>query len=137
MSKTWTTHNKKQIKLDEMDHQHLSNIYWYNILVLGYDPNNRADNKSIERQSLIFEQIDGRFNGEILSYKPLWSFKFEIQMLEKNGWVHWNKDKTHAEIKFNGSIGNRYNPPAFQVVGYIESPAWVRDQKLEGILNEK
>ena len=130
MSKTWTTHNKKQIKLDEMDHQHLSNIYWYNKIVLGYDPKNKADNKSMERQDLIFEQINGRFNGEILPYKPLLAFQFEIEMLEKNGWLRWNEDKTRAEIVFpmNGDM---------QVVGYIESPAWVRDQKLEGILNEK
>ena len=130
MSKTWTTHNKKQIKLDEMDHQHLSNIYWYNKIVLGYDPKNKADNKPMERQDLIFEQINGRFNGEILPYKPLLAFQFEIEMLEKNGWLRWNEDKTRAEIVFpmNGDM---------QVVGYIESPAWVRDKKLEGILNEK
>jgi hypothetical protein len=75
--KIWTTFEGKDVDMDNIDHQHLSNIYWYT-RIFSYTPSQAA-----------IDQLKKRFNGEILEYKPLLKFKFEIRELERKGYLKW------------------------------------------------
>ena len=97
---TWKTFDGKVLKYDELDHQHLSNIYWYNMICLNNKPLN------------IVNIINNRFYGEILPYKPMLKFKDEIAFLESRGYLVWTDkgDYFLGEIflKNKGRIGTLY-----------------------------
>ena len=97
--------------------EHLSNIYWYNTICseLGYTT-----------LQFILDEINDRFNGELLPYRPQWEFRAEINYLEKTGKFIWNEDRTKADIFHLG-----------QKVGYYETPEHTRDKKINEILNEE
>ena len=97
--------------------EHLSNIYWYNTICseLGYTT-----------LQFILDEINDRFNGELLPYRPQWEFRAEINYLEKTGKFIWNEDRTKADIFHLG-----------QKVGYYETPEHLRDKKINEILNEE
>lgn len=73
----WTTFEGKSLDMDTIDHQHLSNIYWYT-RIFSYEPSPAA-----------IAQLKKRFNSEILEYKPLLRFPQEIQGLERKGYLKW------------------------------------------------
>lgn len=113
----YTTFDKKVIDFDEIDHQHLSNIYWYNKICL-----NRGDLSL----SNVIKSIDLRFNGIVLPYRPLERFKDEIRHLDQNGMLIWNFDKTKADVIFRDEI-----------VGIYETESYIRDLKIREILDDK
>jgi hypothetical protein len=94
------TFDGQVLKYDELDHQHLSNIYWYNMICLNNKPLN------------IVNIINNRFYGEILPYKPMLKFKDEIAFLESRGYLVWTDkgDYLLGEIflKNKGRIGTLY-----------------------------
>jgi hypothetical protein len=92
---------------------HLSNIYWFNKIC------NRYNDDSLR---FILDDINERFNGELLPYRPQWQFKAEIEFLEKNGKFVWNEQKNKADIVHHG-----------QIVGYYETPEYLRDEKINKI----
>jgi len=70
---TWFTHDKRKVSLDSVDHSHLSNIYWYYIIIFNLEPTN------------IIDEINKRFGGVIMDYAPI--IKEEIDFLKRNGFV--------------------------------------------------
>lgn len=89
----YTTFNGKIKNIFEIDHQHLSNIYWYS----------RILNKS-SLPLVISNRIEGEFNNKILQYRPNPLFKTEIDRLDKMGLLDWNEEHTIANIHFEGQI---------------------------------
>lgn len=75
----WQTFEGQRKKISEIDHQHLSNIhYWMNLTFPGYES---------EIVNLIQGELDKRFAGEILPYRPLRRFKMEMDILQEKGWL--------------------------------------------------
>jgi len=72
-------------KLSELDHQHLSNIHYFITLMFPkrYDEDIRQ---------MIREEIDKRFDGQLLPYRPLRRFRMEMDRLEARGWLKDSHD---------------------------------------------
>ena len=87
----WKTWNGKLKLIGEIDHQHLSNIYWFHLIMW--------DKKYI----WALEEIKSRFNGQLLPYKPHIDFKDEINWLESHGMITWN-ETTEFEFVRSGII---------------------------------
>lgn len=90
----WTTFKGKTVSLKTIDHQHLSNCYWYLKILL------RATKEQL--QPLVEESKD-RFNGQILPYRPHVEFKQEIEMLGAKGLIRRLKLGKY-EIVYHGEI---------------------------------
>ena len=75
---TRITFDGRKIKYSNLEHQHLSNIYWFNTIHHG---------REHDYDGALLVEIDERFKGEILSYKPLKEFTGEIEELRRLGFV--------------------------------------------------
>jgi hypothetical protein len=73
----WTSFDGRQSKLIDLDHQHLSNIFWWNKICA---PNVKTDALAV---------INLKHGGVIKSYQPNLDFKDEIKYLEDNGYLYW------------------------------------------------
>lgn len=74
----WKTFRGKEVSLDTVDHQHLSNCYWYQKVILN------VEHKDL---SFIIDMLEERFNGQLLPYRPHLQFKLEITFLEEGGYI--------------------------------------------------
>jgi hypothetical protein len=75
-NRTWTTFYGQQIGIDKLSHQHLSNaIHYYNYVL------------NCKVSPLITIEIENRFGGIILPYKPMISFVEEIKALMLKGYT--------------------------------------------------
>ena len=99
---------------ENLTHQHLSNIYWFNKVCNGY---------SDDKLNLFIDAIRNRFENIILPYNPEYQFIEEIEYLNKRGHLIWNEDKTRADIVYKG-----------KVVGYHETIEYIRDRNIIKIL---
>ena len=113
----WRTFNGILKSLEEIDHQHLSNIYWFSKLLNIINKNSTPEDFK--------KLIDERFEGKILEYKPKWEFKQEREYLDSRGFINWNTDKTFGEIVHNG-----------QIIGSVEHPSKIRENKFKNILDD-
>lgn len=78
--KAWRTFENKTVRMEEMEHQHMSNIYFFiNYIV----PELYGDATRLE----LMEWINLRFAGMILPYQPRIDFKFEIDYLREKGYL--------------------------------------------------
>ena len=68
----WLTFNGKLANLREIDHQHLSNCYWYSKIF---------NFPQCIQNVVFFNEINRRFSGKILEYLPHPDFKYEISEL--------------------------------------------------------
>lgn len=84
----WTTHYGRQIAINEMSHQHLSNVIHYYKYVLNW-----------KASPSITIEIENRFGGIILPYKPLVSFVEEIKALMLKGYTD---GKLNSDIIVDG-----------------------------------
>ena len=91
---TWTTFNGRVITPENLDHQHLSNIYWYHKLVFEVD------------HIWVIDLIRVRFNGQLLPYAPHVDFHHEIQALEQKGFLHWHPTSNGEAITVGTIIYN-------------------------------
>ncbi len=111
MSRKWTTFKGKRVSLATIDHQHLSNCYWFNRILF---------NTPVGDFHLltILSELAERFNGQLLPYRPHIQFTWEIENLREGGYVHVNytgvelTEKNHVEeIWFMGQrVGEIINP---------------------------
>jgi hypothetical protein len=84
----WGTFYGRQTPISQISHQHLSNILWYYELVTN-----------LAVTPLIQAEIDERFGGIRLPYKPLHSFTYEIDALYDMGYI---TDKISSDIIVDG-----------------------------------
>ena len=83
---TWTTFNGRTIPVENLDHQHLSNIYWYHKLVFNTE------------HLWVLDIIRERFNGQPLPYSPHVDCTPEMNVLEEKGILHWNPNNNREAI---------------------------------------
>lgn len=69
----WMTYDGRFVKLEDLDHSHLTNSYWYLRIFSGIIPTN------------IVEVLEKKYNGELLDYTP--RIREEKEYLEKSGMV--------------------------------------------------
>lgn len=95
--RTWKTADGLEIPFSEVTHQHWSNIYWYHRYIVektkqesGRTYSNHAKailiNKCNWLLNIAVEQINLRFDGEILDWVPLYGNEkewFQIQNTRK------------------------------------------------------
>lgn len=98
----YTNYKGDKKSLAELDHQHLSNIYWFNKIIWERDDN---------YLKFILDQIRDRFEGQLLDYIPQWQFKQEIGYLDKMGFLNWNQEHTEADVIYDGHIVGHYIIP--------------------------
>ena len=90
----WQTFEGQRKKISDIDHQHLSNIhYWMNLTFPGYEP---------EIVNLFQGELNKRFAGEILPYRPLRRFKMEMDILQEKGWLLPKQSGIGHNIIING-----------------------------------
>ena len=100
MSK-WRTADGRDISLDEMTHQHASNIIWF------YDIFYKLNHKVIR------QLINEKFNGVVLGFKPL-PITDELRNLYKMGM-----------ITSNGDIVKRFGKSTYGFIGSVTHiPNW-------------
>ena len=102
----WSTFKGKVTTFNTIDHQHLSNIYWYYRIVIR---------EPLDSGFLIFvcRVLNERFNGQILEYRPHIECDSEITYLENSGALVWDDEtETSGKIYFNGikEIGRIVKP---------------------------
>lgn len=73
--KTWTTFDGRKIPVENLTHQHLSNIYYFFLLV------NKLEIPWIKKE------LETRFNGQLLEYRPHSKFQDEITKLQTEGYL--------------------------------------------------
>lgn len=98
----YKTFQNKTVDTDDLGHQHLSNIYWFNKILNGYD---------VTKLDYINNRITTEFNGIILPYKPHPYFKMEIDELDKRGFLLWKEvdGLRIADIIYQGkTVGSAY-----------------------------
>lgn len=113
----YTNYKGEKKDLSELDHQHLSNIYWYNKVI--FDKNDIY-------LSIVLDQIRDRFDSKLLPYTPQWQFWQEIEYLDKIGAFVWNESRTEADIVYK-----------FKVIGHYTTPETIRQNKINSIVDEE
>ena len=114
---TFTTFSGEKKDFNKIDHQHLSNIYWFNKII------NERDETFLH---LIIMRFRNEFNGKILPYRPHPNFKEEIESLDMMGILLWqNDEKSWAKIQWEG-----------KEVGEYKSTSFIREEKLNMIFNK-
>jgi len=92
MIKKWGTYDGRVVKMEDIEHQHLSNIYFYINFIIPKQYTNE------DRKDIMF-WLRKRFNGELLMYSPVLEFKSEIQYLHKLHYI-----KSNGYIVVDGKI---------------------------------
>ena len=85
MIKGWITYDNRTVTMEDMSHQHMSNIFYFVTYVV---PNLYPD--SVRND--VFRWLVKRFSGDILPYRPHPGFKEEKQYLLLNGYLKDNND---------------------------------------------
>lgn len=111
----YTNYKGEKKSLDQVDHQHLSNIYWFNKIIWD---------RSDDYLRFILDQINTRFDSVILPYIPQWQFQAELDYLDKMRFLIWNEDRTEADVVYKG-----------HVVGHYTTPEKIREDKLKEIID--
>jgi hypothetical protein len=84
----WRTFDGRTVSFKTVDHQHLSNTYWFMKIYW----------ESVDAQLWqILEEIQNRFEGVVLPYRPRADFYGEIAFLKRKGMIG-----PHAKIFWNG-----------------------------------
>lgn len=110
----WQSWDGRVFKDEELSHQHLSNIYWMNILLAP------------ESKNIIFavNEIAKRFENKVLGYKPDPKFTREIDLLDRRGNIKWDQFESWHTIR-SGKIkwgGNEIGEIEFYEV---EKQEWI------------
>lgn len=83
----WQTSDGRQIPIEELDRQHLSNIFWYHLI---------CHNK---KQDWALEELSKRYNGQPVDYRPHSDYVQEIKQLEKQGNLVWRNHIKGEQIQ--------------------------------------
>ena len=86
----WKTFDGREVTLQTIDHQHISNVYWFCKIFYGCS--------DIVLSEVLFE-ISDRFKGIVLPYHPHPSFTAEHDLLRLKGLVNEKR-----EIVYKGEI---------------------------------
>ena len=102
----WHTFRGKHVSFETIDHQHISNCYWFGLIVRGLPSCN-------PHLINIKAWLSERFNGQILPYRPHVDFYQEVDVLRSMGCLKCASDPGGfgEEIWFEGKrIGEIVKP---------------------------
>ena len=94
---SWLTFKGKKISISTIDHQHLSNCYWYLLVCQGLPKTHRMF-KGIR------EALADRFNGQLLPYRPHVEFDYEIDTLDRMGFLLITSNPRRTIIVFENEV---------------------------------
>jgi len=97
----WTTFNGRVVTIEEIDHQHLSNIFWYFKIVIG---------DLTHLPSELTKVLNSRFNGQLMEYRPHLQFENEIKFLEDHGMLWWTSPNRGIIVYQKEKIGEIIKP---------------------------
>lgn len=86
----WTTWDGVKKKISEIDHQHLSNIIYFMEYV--------NPNYSYSVKFTMTAELFSRFDGVMLPYRPIGTYKPEIDYLRESGYLVKNDLHNHYDI---------------------------------------
>jgi len=95
--KGWLTFKGTKVSASTMDHQHLSNCYWYLLVCHGLPKTHRMFEG-------IREVLIDRFNGQLLPYRPHVDFKYEIDTLDRKGLLLITSNPRWTIIVFENEV---------------------------------
>lgn len=72
----WTTFDGRRVLKCKMSQQHLSNVYWFMVVVQKFP---------VHEFQWVGEELRNSFNGQLLPYRPHVDFKEERKLLEDQG----------------------------------------------------
>jgi hypothetical protein len=79
----WITYDGRVVDMNEMSHQHMSNIYWFiNVLF--------PESYNVYIRHNIRTWLNLRFKGEVLPYSPKPEFVAELNYLRMKGYLKEN-----------------------------------------------
>lgn len=84
--RSWKTFQGKTVDPYVIDQQHLSNVYWYGIILCGIS------------HDWVIGILKERFNGQLFEYRPHIDFVQEIEALRKRGAI-LSKAQVQVESK--------------------------------------
>lgn len=96
----WTTYNGITRNICDLEDQHLCNIHYFMKFV---NPNFYDK----ETKQLIANEIDLRFDGDILEYRPLRRLTGEIEVLREKGMIVEDDQTNETYVVFEGKIIGR------------------------------
>ena len=92
---TWTTFEGETKRICDLEDQHLCNIYYF----IEYLNPEFYDAKT---KLLIRCEIDKRFDGNPLEYRPLKRFINEIEFLKQKGWLVKDEQEKRTYVVIDG-----------------------------------
>jgi hypothetical protein len=95
LTPTWLSFDGKRKTIDQLDHQHLSNIYYY----MKYT---QPEVYSSAEVQMMKDELAKRFDDILLPYKPLRKFKLEIELLSRRGYLKQKKNMDGLDVVING-----------------------------------
>lgn len=95
--KSWLTFKGKRVSTSTIDHQHLSNCYWYLLVCQGLPKTHRMFEG-------IREVLADRFNGQLLPYRPHIDFKYEIDTLDRKSLLLITSNQRRTIIVFENEV---------------------------------
>lgn len=98
------TYDGRVIKLGDFTHQHLCNSFYYHKYVLD----DMFKDDDITRA--FKEELEKRFNGELLPYRPVAKFTEEIRILKQKGYLQRKLGENGYDVIVDGEwIGEVYD----------------------------
>jgi hypothetical protein len=86
-NKIWKTFNGREIPVEQLDRQHLSNIFWYHLLCHG------------RKQDWAMKELESRFNGQPIQYCPHSQHAHELEQLEQMNILKWRDNSANENIQ--------------------------------------
>jgi hypothetical protein len=86
-NRIWKTFNGREIPVEQLDRQHLSNIFWYHTICHN------------TKQDWALEQLKERFNGQPMQYLPHSDHVHELEQLEALGNLKWRDNYANENIQ--------------------------------------
>lgn len=124
LNQKWKTANNIEIPLGEMDHQHVSNAYYYWKLVV---PFNLPQQDTKGALKMLEQVLKLRFNDVLLPYSPLPDFNFEIESLKAAGYLKEN-GSIYFEDKIIGCVHLDENSPSPQIINKLRQEIWTQEK---------
>lgn len=84
---SYKTFDNKVLNVDDLSHQHLSNICWYHQVIYGLHP-----------PAGIMDILRKKYDGKILDYHPNPKFINEISYLERKNLLVWRYGLNMGEM---------------------------------------